>query len=124
MNDETIYPAEVLDVSERVFESVFADGEFFKENDIRDEELGKIYAKKQTLEFFLKKFIDGANLTFVDEDEVLHFLGLVNAECVLRSLESKGILDSLADPDKDGDIFFLTQKGKMVVEGLRKLEDD
>lgn len=120
---DMIYPDPVLEISQKIFDTIFDDNVFFEENDIRDIELGRECAMQCTKDLFLKKFIDGQNLTFTDEDEVGDFLGLVNADCCLKSLQKKGYLDSLYDPDKDDTVFFLTDEGKKLAEGMAKLRE-
>lgn len=120
--EEVIYPDPVLEISQKIFDTVFDDNVFFEENEIKDVELGRECAMNCTKDFFLKKFIAGENLKFKDEDEVGEFLNLVNADCALQSLQKKGFLDSLYDPNKDDTVFFLTEEGRKLAEAMEKIQ--
>lgn len=118
---DTIYPDSVIEISQKIFDTVFDDNTFFEENDIRDIELGRECAMQCTKDLFLKKFLEGKSLDFEDEDEVGDFLGLVNADCCLKGLQKKGFLDSIYDPNIEDMVYFLTGEGRKLAEGMQKL---
>lgn len=114
MEENTIYPEAVIEQVEYILKEVFADNQFFIENDIRDFDLGMETARKCMSDLFTEKFIAGEELMFSDEEELHKLLCKINAETALRSLAKKGLIDYYFDDDKKEDVFFLTEKGKQV----------
>lgn len=118
MEQEKIYPEPVLKQVEYILKEVFADNQFFIENDIRDFELGMECAKKIMSDLFTEKFIAGDELVFSSEEELHKTLCMINAETALRGLAKKGLIDYYFDDEKSEDVFFLTEKGKQVGKHL------
>ncbi len=66
----------------------------------------------------LQNFLKGEELEFKSDTESTEIINLSVATIILYRLKDKGYIDCVED-EKGNEIFFLTAKGKDIVEGSR-----
>ena len=89
---------------------------FFKEEDVRDfKEAHKIICEALT-----QKYIrDSSNDEYFTEEEFSDLLSMIVANDVILRLKAKGLVNSYGDENTE-EVFFLTQKGKIIGEELKE----
>jgi hypothetical protein len=112
---ETIYPEPVIAKIKPIMESLK------KQNFYSDEEADEKVTYECFANFFMKQFIAGKEFTIEVED----FSDLLTESIIIshfESLKSKGLMDSIDDPNINDEVYFITPAGKELVELARKVD--
>lgn len=115
---ERTYQPLIIEKSKKII-NILEEGEFFIDMEITDTS----YAFNYFCEKLTEKFING-DLNFDDEglfteEEMDRYLHEIVIGSMLGSLKDKGLIDYIEDENNE-EMFFLTKKGREVVENIKK----
>lgn len=114
---EKTYQPEVIELADKIIGTLHEDG-FFTESGIEHPEPAKpVICDFLTEKFIAGKLVNGSVET--NDEEFRKVLGLVIAECTLRSLTKKGFTNSVEDENGE-EVFFLTEKGKSYHKNMKR----
>lgn len=106
-----VYPQSVIDRSEQVIQILKEEG-FYDQPDMNGT---TEFSYKYFCDYFINHFIKGDELQFGDEKEMDQHLNNILIGTIFFNLKKRGIVDSYEDDTTD-EVFFLTQKGKNMVQ--------
>jgi hypothetical protein len=112
------YQQVVLDECEVIISSL-TEMDFFKDYEIND----LTFVRKYLCDALTQKYIDGLlgeeDISIFTEDEFDKILKDLATGSILYELKKKGLIDSYEDDDTE-EIFFLSEKGKLYLEEMKK----
>ena len=102
-----VYQPKVIEIGNQIVENL---DDFYNEYEIDNLEYAREYFYDKLTEKFINGNLDEENGVF-EQDEFEQCMKESAATCLLKSLESKGLIQSYSD-DNTEEVFFLTKEGK------------
>lgn len=114
---DRVYQPEVIRIADEILESLI-ESKFFEEHEITDLRFAKTHLCEKLTEKYIENGLDAENGIFTEE-EFNDLLKTIITGSILYRLKDMGYIESYDDDDTE-EMFFLNEKGKKLLDELRK----